>query len=159
MALESGKPGTTQECYARGKDQCSPDCTGLREQVIYWLLGAEAEPFFRRAFSGGGDSRFCSCSGEIRQNITLIGLGLNKPLSGAGPRSAMSWQPWRKRLSLAGQSLMVIRSGSLLPGVPEGIYGRLIHRIRGRFHAILIHLALCGLLRRDRSWSSQSSLS
>ncbi|HPT68217.1 MAG TPA: 1-phosphofructokinase family hexose kinase [Bacillota bacterium] len=107
----------------------------LGEQVTATgFLGAEAEPFFRQSLLAVGViPDFVPVRGEIRQNITLIGPGIEQTaILEPGPEishyelAALE----EKVTSLAGQSLMVILSGSLPPGVPEGIYGRLIHMIR-----------------------------
>ena len=100
-----------------------PNCTGLRRQVTATGFGSRSRAVFRQSLLAVGViPDFVPVRGEIRQNITLIGLGLNKPLSWSRDRD----QPLRvgsleeKVTSLAGQSLMVILSGSLPPGVPEG---------------------------------------
>lgn len=107
----------------------------LGEQVTATgFLGAEAEPFFRRTLLGVGVvPDFVPVRGEIRQNLTLLGSGIEQTaILEPGPEiSHYELATLEEKVTLlAGQSLMVILSGSLPPGVPTDVYERLIHKIR-----------------------------
>lgn len=108
----------------------------LGEQVTATgFLGAEAEHFFRQSLSAVGViPDFVPVRGEIRQNITLLGAGvpLQTEILEPGPEiSHYEMAALEEKVSeLARDSIVVVLSGSIPPGVDPGVYVRLIQRIK-----------------------------
>jgi tagatose 6-phosphate kinase len=108
----------------------------LGEQVsATGFLGAETEDFFRRSLlSVGVIPDFVPIRGEIRQNITLLGPHSEAQTEILEPGPEVSHSEVavleEKVAELARESMIVVISGSIPPGVDSGVYDRLIRRIR-----------------------------
>lgn len=108
----------------------------LGEQVTATgFLGTEVEDFFRHSLSAVGViPDFVPVRGEIRQNITLLGAGIPVQTEILEPGPEISHYELaaleEKVTELAQDSIVMVLSGSVPPGVDPGVYARLIRRAK-----------------------------
>lgn len=99
------------------------------------FLSAESEEFFRRSLLAVGvNPEFVPIRGEIRQNITLLGPHeeAQSEILEPGPEvSHLELAALEEKIGeLAKQSMIVVLSGSVPPGVDVNVYERLILRVK-----------------------------